>query len=103
MVVKRVYCARPICIGPEVVGEHIKGSLRLQRVMWALGIEPSEAAQQALVELRQVVEQQLLVDIMELVLHGAIQCAFIFGVRGKMCWCTTPEALRALSKCRANS
>jgi hypothetical protein len=41
--------------------------------MRALGIEPSEPTQQSLVELRQVVEQQLLVNIKELILHGAIE------------------------------
>jgi hypothetical protein len=80
-----------------VLGEDIKWSLQLQRVMWALGIEPSEPAQLALVELR------LLVNIKELNLPSAIQCAFIFGVRGRVCQCTIPEAFRALSKCRANS
>jgi len=68
------------CIGPglsalrpDVAGKDIKGSLQLQRVMGALGIEPSEPAQQALIELRQVVEQQLLVNIKELVLDGTIE------------------------------
>jgi hypothetical protein len=87
-----------------VVGEDIKGSLQLQRVMRALGIEPGEPAQQALVELRQVMEQQLLVNITEL-----ITCTVRFSARscsgcvGGVPVCTTPEAFRALSKCRASS
>jgi hypothetical protein len=45
-----------------VAGEDIKGSLQLQRVMGSLGIEPSEQGQQALVELRQVVERPRVPD-----------------------------------------
>jgi hypothetical protein len=81
-----------------VVGENIKGNLQLQRVMWALGIEPGEPAQQALVELQQVVEQQLLVNIMELILHGAIQCAFMSGVRGR---CASARPRGHSERCRS--
>jgi hypothetical protein len=51
----------------------------VQGVVRALGIEPVEPAQQALVELWQVVEQELLVDVEELILHGAIE-ALAVGV-----------------------
>src|SRR5687768_17616760 len=81
------HCIGPVlsALGTDVVGKDIKRCLESEGVVWALGIEPVEPVEQAIVEARQIVEEQLLVNVDELLLDGAVE-ALAVGVHLRGAW-----------------